>query len=254
MEVVEECVRLFGWVDVYSEKARRLRENMETDTYFDIPFVRMRGVPDSLVMGIYKRAFDCSAAAFGLVLAAPLLLATALVIKLTSPGPVFYVSERIGYRGTPFRFYKFRSMRLEADRDESRRQTVQQYIRDENAGLPSKIVNTSYVTPVGRFIRKWAIDEVPQLFNVLKGDMSIVGPRPSPTEEYAFNDEWQKRRFDIKPGCTGLWKLHTSTEKGLPFSQSVLYDIYYARNVNPLLDLYIILGTIRIILAGKADG
>jgi len=90
------------------------------------------------------------------------------------------------------------------------------------------------------------------LFNVIKGDMSLVGPRPVPREEYDACDEWQKRRFDIKPGCTGLWKLFAASQQ-MPFSHTVLYDIYYARNMNPLLDIYILLGTVRLILLGRAD-
>jgi lipopolysaccharide/colanic/teichoic acid biosynthesis glycosyltransferase len=115
------------------------------------------------------------------------------------------------------------------------------------------VVNTAYVTPVGKFIRKWAIDELPQLFNVLKGDMALVGPRPVPPSEYALEDEWHQRRFHIDPGCTGLWKLY-ATKDGVTFNDTVLYDIFYARNMNPSMDLMTIFGTIWIILKGKADG
>lgn len=251
IELVEQCVSLFGWVDIHSDKALCLQKNLNVDTYFDTPFVRLGHVGDSRAITLYKRVTDIVGAALGLLLLSPLLLLTALLTKLTSPGPVFYVTDRIGHKGRVFRFYKFRSMSMGADQDEARKEAIAEFIRNPDS-ISSKIVNESLVTPFGRFIRNWAIDELPQLFNVLKGDMSLIGPRPSPVAEYRVNDEWHKRRFDIKPGCTGLWKLHTRNE--VRFSDTVLYDIYYARNMGPLLDLYIILGTLRVILSGRADG
>jgi lipopolysaccharide/colanic/teichoic acid biosynthesis glycosyltransferase len=253
MDVTEVGVKLFGWVDIHSDKARCLQENLDADTYFDIPFVRMGSVRHGWLMDAYKRATDIVLALLGLVFLSPLLVVSAMMIKLTSAGPVFYVSNRIGYKGRSFRFYKFRSMRLGADRDMDREALAKAYIRDEASGLPGKIVNESYLTGWGRFMRKWGIDEMPQLVNVLKGDMSIVGPRPSPVGEYEVNDEWHKRRFDVRPGCTGLWKLYVARHRETPFNHTVLYDIYYIRNMTPVLDLYIMLGTVRIILNGQAD-
>ena len=252
IDTAEECVRLFGWVDIHSDKALCLQENLDPDTYFEIPFVRMGDIPKSVLMKSYKRISDFILSGLGILLLSPVFLITAVLIKLTSPGPVLYISERIGYKESIFKFYKFRSMRVGADNDVGRKEKMEEFIQNEDSALSSKIISKEYLTPVGRLIRKWAIDELPQLFNVWKGDMSIVGPRPSPVDEYAVNDEWHKKRFEIKPGCTGLWKLYAA-QTGSLFSQSVLYDIYYARNMNPLLDLYIILGTIRLILEGKAD-
>jgi exopolysaccharide biosynthesis polyprenyl glycosylphosphotransferase len=253
MNLIGQCVRLFGWVDVHTDKSAVWHKNLNADACFDIPFVRMREVPNGPMIRAYKETTDVVGALIGIVLLSPLLIATAIAIKLTSPGPVFYTRERIGKKGKTFPFYKFRSMTIGADQDQSRAADIQQYIQNEDSGPQRKIVNTAYITPVGKFIRKWAIDELPQLFNVMKGDMSLIGPRPVPAGEHEISDEWHKRRFDIKPGCTGLWKVYAA-KTGVSFNETVLYDIYYARNMNPLLDLYIVLMTIWVILSGRADG
>jgi exopolysaccharide biosynthesis polyprenyl glycosylphosphotransferase len=253
MNLIECCVRLFGWVDVHTDKSSVWHKNLNADTYFDIPFVRMREIPNGPLIRVYKEITDMAGAAIGIILLSPLLIATAIAVKLTSPGPVFYTRERVGKNGKLFPFYKFRSMTVGADQDKNRAADIQKYIQNDAAGQQSKIVNTAYITPVGKFIRKWAIDELPQLFNVLHGDMSLIGPRPVPQSEHEIADEWHKRRFDIKPGCTGLWKVYAA-KTGVSFNETVLYDLYYARNMNPLLDAYIILMTIWVILAGRADG
>jgi lipopolysaccharide/colanic/teichoic acid biosynthesis glycosyltransferase len=254
IDLIEHCVRLFGWVDVHSEKSAALQRSGGADAYFNIPFIRMHGISDNLLYESGKRLFDSVAALAGILILSPILIGTAIAIKITSPGPVFYTRDRVGQKGRPFPFYKFRSMAIDADQDEGRNEQIKAFIQNQQEGETlSKVVNTSYVTPVGRFIRKWAIDELPQLFNVLKGDMALVGPRPVPPSEYAHEDEWHQRRFSISPGCTGLWKLH-ATNEGVTFNDTVLYDIFYARNMNPAMDLTIIFSTIWVILKGKADG
>ncbi len=254
MDLIERCIRLFGWVDVHTDKSAVLHDTLDTDTYFDVPFVRLAEIRNSFLTRAYKETADVIGAAIGIVLLSPILLATALAIKLTSPGPVLYTHKRIGKGGKPFLFYKFRSMSVGADQDKTRKDSIRSFIQEENGSPVRKVVNEAYITPVGRFIRKWAIDELPQLFNVLKGDMSLIGPRPVPVNEYEMNDEWHKRRFDIKPGCTGLWKVYAARQEGTVFAHTVLYDLYYARNMNPLLDLYIVFMTIWVILSGHADG
>jgi len=254
MDLIEQCVRLFGWVDVHSEKSTALQRSANADAFFDIPFVRMHGIPDNLLFKTWKRAFDFTASLISIIILSPIFIGTAIAIKRSSPGPVFYTRERVGRHGRPFLFYKFRSMVVGADQDQTRNEQIKTFIQNHEEGeILSKVVNTAYITPVGKFIRKWAIDELPQLFNVLKGDMALVGPRPVPPTEYEHEDEWHQRRFDINPGCTGLWKLY-ATKTGVTFNETVLYDMYYSRNMNPALDMMIILGTIGIILAGKADG
>jgi exopolysaccharide biosynthesis polyprenyl glycosylphosphotransferase len=253
MDLIEQCIRLFGWVDVHTAQSAVWHNNLNTDTYFDIPFVRMREIARGPLIRTYKEITDRVGAAMGILVLFPILLLAALAIKLTSPGPVFYTRERIGKNGKLFPFYKFRSMTVGADQDQSRAEEIKKHIQGAVDGPQSKVVNTAYVTPVGKFIRKWAIDELPQLFNVLKGDMSLIGPRPVPSGEHELCDEWHKKRFAIKPGCTGLWKVYAA-KTGVSFNETALYDIYYARNMNPLLDAYIICMTIWVILAGRADG
>jgi exopolysaccharide biosynthesis polyprenyl glycosylphosphotransferase len=253
MDLIETCIRLFGWVDVHTEQSACWHKNLNPDTYFDIPFVRMREIPDGPMIRLYKETTDRLGAALGLLLLSPLLIATGLAVKLTSPGPVFYTRDRVGKNGKPFPFYKFRSMTVGADQDETRNEEIRRHIQENGGEQQSKIVNTAYITPVGKFIRKWAIDELPQLLNVLKGDMSLIGPRPVPPDEHELCDEWHKKRFDIKPGCTGLWKVYAA-KTGVSFNETVLYDLYYARNMNPLLDLYILFMTVWVILTGRADG
>ena len=254
MDLIERCIRLFGWVDVHSEKSEALQCSGGADAHFDIPFIRMHGIPGGILLKSWKRVFDFIASLCGIILLSPILIGTAIAIKLTSPGPIFYIKDRIGKDGKPFPFYKFRSMAVDADQDTERNEAIKAFIQNQKEGEKSgKVVNTAYVTPVGKFIRKWAIDELPQLFNVLKGDMALVGPRPVPPSEYEMEDEWHQRRFHISPGCTGLWKLY-SANGGVTFNDTVLYDIYYARNMNPAMDIMVIFGTVWIILTGKADG
>jgi len=253
MDLIENCIRLFGWVDVHTEQSACWHNNLSPDTYFDIPFVRMREIKNGPLIRFYKELIDVAGAAIGILLLSPLLLLTALAVKLSSPGPVLYTRDRVGKNGKLFPFYKFRSMTVGADRDETRNEAIRRHIQESGGGQQSKIVNTSYITPVGKFLRKWALDELPQLFNVLKGDMSLIGPRPVPPGEHGMEDEWHKKRFDIKPGCTGLWKVY-SAKAGVSFNETVLYDLYYARNMNPLLDLYILFMTVWVILTGRADG
>jgi exopolysaccharide biosynthesis polyprenyl glycosylphosphotransferase len=254
MDLIERCIRLFGWVDVHSEKSDALQRSASADAHFDIPFIRMHGISDNLLLKAWKRMFDFTASLIGIILLSPVLIGTAIAIKLSSPGPIFYVKERVGRNGKTFPFYKFRSMAVGADQDETRNEQIKEFIQNQQEGETlSKVVNTAYVTPVGKFIRKWAIDELPQLFNVLKGDMALVGPRPVPPSEYEHENEWHQRRFRISPGCTGLWKIY-ATKDGVTFNDTVLYDIYYSRNMNPAMDLMIIFGTVWVILTGKADG
>ena len=251
MALIEECVRLFGWVDVHAEKSAVWHSQPNTDHYFDIPFARMTAVSADPAYRTLKRAMDLSGALLALVALSPLLAVVAILVKWTSPGPVFYARERIAQNGRPFKFYKFRSMRVGADRDERRKKEALAHIQGKKAC--GKIVNEEMITPIGRFIRKWGIDEIPQLWNVIRGDMTLVGPRPLPPEEFAAQDEWQKKRFNITPGCTGLWKVMAAKTGNITFNDTALYDLYYARNMNPLLDIYILMQTAWVILRGRAD-
>ena len=138
-----------------------------------------------------------------ITLLSPVLLVVAILIKLASPGPVLFIQKRLGLNKRHFNVYKFRTMVVDA---EKRMREIEHL--NEVSGPVFKIKNDPRITPIGRFLRKTSIDELPQLFNVLKGDMSLVGPRPLPVRDYeGFNEDWQRRRFSVKPGITCLWQV-----------------------------------------------
>ena len=201
-----------------------------------------------------KRTFDCLFAALALLVLAPLMLLVALVIALESPGPVIHRQKRLGRGGVPFTFYKFRSMWNDVD-DRIHRDFVVGLIREGDAqpappgsrANPYKLSGDARITRVGRFIRKTSIDELPQLFNVLRGDMSLVGPRPPLPYEAANYEPWHLRRIlGIQPGLTGLWQVEGRSRVG--FNEMVRMDLRYLRKCSFGLDLRILVRTVRVVL------
>ena len=195
---------------------------------------------------LLKRVLDVLISAITVVLLSPLLLAVAIAIKLDSHGPVFYSSERIGKRGRVFRCIKFRTMVRDA---EMRRADVMHM--NEREGVLFKISNDPRITKLGRFLRKYSIDELPQFFNVLRGDMSIVGPRPplaSEVKEYKLS---HLRRLDVMPGVTGLWQVQGRQDPS--FDSYISLDVTYIENWSIWLDLKIIGRTIGVVLAGTGS-
>lgn len=205
-----------------------------------------------------KKAIDFIGAIAALVLFSPVILLTAVLIKLTSPGPVLFRQERLGFKGKPFTFLKFRSMYINSE-DQIHQEYVKKLIRGNSNEINNgsqespfyKIKSDPRVTPIGRFIRKTSLDELPQLWNVLKGDMSLVGPRPPIPYEVKEYQNWHYRRvLEAKPGITGLWQVtgrNTTT-----FDDMVRLDIHYTQNWTLALDFKIMAGTIQAIF--KADG
>lgn len=189
-----------------------------------------------------KRLLDVAGAAFGLALAGPVMAIVALLIRLDSPGPVLYAAERAGTKGRRFLCYKFRSMVANADhlKDDLRAQ-------NQREGPIFKIVADPRITRVGRFIRRYSLDELPQLWNVLRGDMSLVGPRPHPVDDVNQYELNHYRRLDVKPGITGLWQI---TARHSPsFDLNLHLDLTYIENWSLRLDLRILLSTIRVLFA-----
>lgn len=191
-----------------------------------------------------KRTFDIACTLGGLLLITPLMCVAALAVKLSSPGPVFYTSERIGLNGATFKMFKFRTMYDGADG------RVAQMIA-ANGGNPLffKIKNDPRITPVGRLLRKFSIDELPQVFNVLLGDMSIVGPRPQVRREVDSYDDLVRRRLAVKPGLTGLWQV--SGRSDLKVDDAVRLDLRYVENWSLVQDLVIIVRTVKTVLRGE---
>lgn len=201
-----------------------------------------------------KRLLDVVVASVALVLLSPVMLVAATAVKFSSPGPMIFRQHRLGRSGIPFVFYKFRSMRADND-DSIHRQYVQSLIKGEHdkvnqqsQGEPLyKIKQDPRVTRVGRFIRKYSIDELPQLFNVLKGDMSLVGPRPPLPYEAQNYRSWHLRRvLDVKPGLTGLWQVEGRSK--VSFDEMVRMDLRYVRSCSLAMDLRIVLKTFKVVL------
>lgn len=194
---------------------------------------------------VVKRALDIVVSTTVLVVLAPLLAVVAIAIKLTSPGPVFFTQQRLGLNKRRFSIYKFRTM--VADAEEKIRELEH---LNEVSGPVFKIKHDPRITPIGKFLRKTSIDELPQLFNVLKGDMSLVGPRPLPLRDCdGFDKDWQRRRFSVRPGITCLWQINGRSS--IPFEKWMQLDLEYIDMWSLRLDFEILLRTIPAVLKGS---
>jgi len=198
---------------------------------------------DTLYLRYFKRMLDFVLSLIGLVLGSPLACLIALAIKLDSPGPVLFKQVRVGQGGRPFVFYKFRSMFVGAEG------IKREFLHlNQMDGPVFKLLNDPRITRVGRFLRKSSLDELPQLFNVLRGEMSLVGPRPPVPEEVRLYEPWQMRRLAVKPGLTCLWQV--SGRSMIGFDEWMRLDIQYIRNRSLLLDLKILVRTVPAVLSG----
>jgi exopolysaccharide biosynthesis polyprenyl glycosylphosphotransferase len=191
-----------------------------------------------------KRAFDIAVSFLGIVALAPLFVLLALLIKSDSPGPVFYFSRRYGYGGRVFKMWKFRSMVCDADKKLAALKE-----KNEVDGPIFKIRRDPRITRLGQFLRKYSVDELPQIINVLTGDMSLVGPRPLPIDQVEREDVKQLKRLEVRPGITGLWQVRGRSD--LTFQQLIKWDTWYINNWSFTLDLEILLDTIPVVLKGK---
>ncbi|MEH7611757.1 sugar transferase [Gottfriedia acidiceleris] len=191
---------------------------------------------------ITKRLIDLIGAIFGLLLLLPVFIVVAIFIKLEDPkGPVFFYQTRVGKNGKEFKMYKFRSMVTDA---EERLKELLKY--NEVSGAMFKMKNDPRITKIGKFIRKTSIDELPQLFNVLIGNMSLVGPRPPLPREVAEYTAYDMQRLLVSPGCTGLWQV--SARNSVGFEEMVELDLKYIRKRTIIYDLKIIFSTIKVIM------
>ena len=184
---------------------------------------------------------DIVLSAIGIILLFPFFLLIAIAIKIDSPGPVFYIQKRCGIRGKFFGMVKFRTMVANAEK--LHRELIP---KKETDGPMFKISNDPRVTRLGRKLRNTSIDELPQLFNVLKGEMSLVGPRPLIMDEMKFSPSWRETRLKVKPGITGLWQIQGRSEA--PFHDWIRYDVYYVKNQSLWLDIKILFKTIKVVL------
>ncbi|MFT7680149.1 MAG: lipopolysaccharide/colanic/teichoic acid biosynthesis glycosyltransferase [Planctomycetota bacterium] len=192
-----------------------------------------------------KRIVDLVATSIFLVACAPLMLLTAALVKLTSPGPVIFKQQRAGRGGVPFTFYKFRSMYVDA---EERRQALQKE-NDHKQGPIFKMRNDPRITPVGRILRRLSIDELPQLLNLLRGDMTLIGPRPPTLDEAEAYEPWQRKRLDITGGLTCIWQVSGRSEVG--FEEWVRMDLEYQRKRSLLFDAGLLFRTVGAVVSGR---
>jgi lipopolysaccharide/colanic/teichoic acid biosynthesis glycosyltransferase len=264
----EDGARVF--VDKIAELTRDVPASTKVFTYPDDAFDSVASgqpVPDEAaefvdhsvaparpIEDIVKRTIDIVFSLTMLVALAPLMIATAIAVATTSPGPVIFRQSRLGRGGVPFDFYKFRSMQVSND-DRIHREFVSSLIQGRNpdighqvSGQPLfKIQHDPRVTPIGRFIRTTSIDELPQLFNVLKGDMSLVGPRPPIAYEAAQYQSWHLRRvLEVRPGITGLWQVEGRSR--VSFDEMVRMDLRYIKTRSLALDLKLLVRTVGVVL------
>lgn len=200
-------------------------------------------VPKRPVYHIIKRILDVVLSVAGLIVLCPVFLITAIAIKLEDGGPVIFAQERSGLNGEPFIMYKFRSMIINA---EDMHQEMLKY--NEQDGPAFKMKNDPRVTRVGRFIRKTSIDELPQLINIIKGEMSIVGPRPLPVYEMEQCDIYQKQRLKVKPGLTCYWQVNG--RNNLSFQEWMELDVKYLREIGVLTDIRVLIMTFPAVISG----
>jgi exopolysaccharide biosynthesis polyprenyl glycosylphosphotransferase len=242
LQILDDCKKLDVKVRLTSELFGVVARKIGTEKYFDIPVIDVSPQYYNKLNLIFKRIFDFVISLTLIIFLSPLLIVVAILVKLSSPGPVLFKSLAIGKGGKPFMFYKFRSMHSTEGEDEERKKMMIQYMKESETTNGRKIINLKRVTWIGQILRKTSLDELPQLLNVIKGDMSLVGPRPCLPYEYENYDEWHKRRVSVLPGCTGVWQVWGRSS--VSFRESIVLDLYYINNMSPWLDLQLILQTI----------
>lgn len=243
MDLVNFCeerkISLFAMPDSYDVSVKQT----EVGAFSSFPLIKLQDASLDPLYGLVKRAFDVIVAATGILVGFPLWLIVAAAIKLETPGPVFFVQTRAGRHGRPFRMYKFRTMVADAEKRLGG-------LVDFNAlNEPVfKIRNDPRVTRIGRFLRRTGLDEVPQLINVLKGEMSLVGPRPEELALVMRYNHWQRRRLKAKPGITGLQQVRNRGEPRL--AERIKHDLVYLKHQGLFLDILIILKTLAVMAKG----
>jgi exopolysaccharide biosynthesis polyprenyl glycosylphosphotransferase len=245
------CEREIGWceevgvtVHLRVDLVRTLFARLSPTDLDGTPMLTISATPRQPVALLVKRSLDLLGAAAAMVLLSPVFGTTAALVKLTSRGPVYFRQTRVGLNGRTFTLYKFRSMYRDA---ESRRAELEH--RNERSGPVFKIKHDPRITPVGKWIRRFSIDELPQLWNVLRGDMSLVGPRPPIPEEVRKYERWQRRRLSMKPGITCLWQV--SGRNGIDFEDWMRLDLAYIDTWSLRLDALILLRTVPVVLTAR---
>ncbi|MGP0047674.1 MAG: sugar transferase [Solirubrobacteraceae bacterium] len=244
LDLVDRCHQRGVTVHVAPSTMEILLDRAEFVPGASVPLFTLRPPVFEGIEYAVKRTFDLVLSTIGLVLISPLLLAIAAAVKLSSRGPVIYRSVRPGIAGRPFHCFKFRTMRQHADQIQDDLESL-----NESSGALFKIRDDPRLTPIGRFLRRFSLDELPQLANVLRGEMSLVGPRPLPMRDFERLEDWHKKRYLVLPGITGLWQVSGRSE--LDFDDLVRLDFLYLERWSIFLDLSILLKTVPAVLSRR---
>ncbi len=244
LDLVDRCHQRGVTVHVAPSTMEILVDRAEFMPGESVPLFTLRPPVFEGIEYAVKRSFDLVLASTGLVLMSPMLLAIAVAVKLSSRGPVIYRSVRPGMAGKPFRCFKFRTMRQHSDQIQDDLESL-----NELSGALFKIRNDPRLTGVGRLLRRFSLDELPQLANVIRGEMSLVGPRPLPMRDFERLEDWHKKRYLVLPGITGLWQVSGRAE--LDFDDLVRLDFLYLERWSIFLDLSILLKTIPAVLSRR---
>lgn len=241
ISIIRLCQELRVTAEVVPDLFQLSLSRVTVDDVGGVPLIGIRETKMSLVDTVIKRSMDLLLGGLFLAIASPVMVALSILIQVDSPGPVIFSQKRIGRGGRLFFAHKFRSMRVGAEKEQA--QLIE---LNEAKGPLFKIRNDPRLTRLGRFIRRTSLDELPQLFNVISGDMSLVGPRPPMPAEVENYQDWHRRRLDVPPGMTGLSQV--SGRSNLTFDEMAMLDIYYVENWSFWLDLWIMLRTIPTVL------
>ncbi|MGB5620345.1 MAG: sugar transferase [Desulfobacterales bacterium] len=253
IHIVKSALKTGVSTRIYADLLKVVAEKLDVELYNGVSLVELQEKPLSSNPWKDKRTFDILLAAVAIILLGPVFMVIAIGIKLSSKGPVFYKQTRVGRGGKSFDFYKFRSMHVDSD-PSIHQEYVKNFINgkvecaDKNIKV-FKITDDPRIFTFGKFIRKTSLDEFPQFFNVLKGDMTLVGPRPCLPYEWECYEDWHKKRLTSLPGCTGIWQ--ALGRSSVSFEEMVVLDLYYISNVSLWLDFKIILKTIPVIFFAK---
>jgi len=244
ISIMSQCERKGARARLVPDLFEMSLSRMDVDDLGGVPMIGFKEISITGWKLATKRAIDFTVALVGLIVLSPLLLLVALAIKLDSPGPVLFRQVRVGKGGHHFVLYKFRSMREGAEEEQQKLVDL-----NETDGPIFKIRHDPRCTRLGKFLRRTSLDELPQLYNVLRGEMSLVGPRPPLPSEVEQYEEWHKKRLEVSPGMTGLWQVRGRSE--LTFDEMVLLDIYYIEHWSAALDTEVFLRTIPKVIFGN---
>jgi exopolysaccharide biosynthesis polyprenyl glycosylphosphotransferase len=243
-EVLETCEREGVQIRINSDFFGKLAKKVTIDEVYGLPIISFITIPDNEWAFYLKRLIDILMSGALLIVLSPFFLVIAILIKMTSEGPIFYEWNVVGFNKKPFRSWKFRTMVIDADEMKEKLTDL-----NEMKGPVFKIKNDPRITKVGRFLRKFSLDELPQLWSVFKGDMSLVGPRPAFPHELGRYESWHRRKLSIKPGITCLWQAN-GRNRISDFDEWARLDLQYIDNWSLWLDLKILFKTAGVVLIG----